>query len=246
MKKMALAAMTCGLTVSALAADLTTDDQKIAYAIGSQIGNSLKNNVNGPIELDRTVVFEAIGDVLDDKQSQLSPEEMNTVMQTFAKKAGEHAQKKAAEAATKNQEEATKLLADNKAKEGVKVTDSGLQYRVITEGSGKKPAATDTVKVHYKGTLADGSTFDSSYDRGQPAEFPLNAVIKGWTEGLQLMPVGSKYEFVIPAELAYGAQGPGNIGPNRALVFEVELLDVKAPEAKPEAATAKPAADASN
>lgn len=232
MKKIALAAMVSALTVSAFAADLSTDDKKIAYAIGTQIGNSLKNNVNGPIELDKAVVFEAISDILDDKAAQLSEEEINTVMQTFAKKAGEFAKKKAAEAGAKNQAEATKLLADNKAKDGVKVTDSGLQYRVITEGSGKKPAATDTVKVHYKGTLADGTTFDSSYDRGQPAEFPLNAVIKGWTEGLQLMSVGSKYELVIPAELAYGAQGPGQIGPNRALIFEVELLDVKAP-AKP-------------
>ncbi len=240
MKKIVLLAASSALTVSALAADLSTDDQKIAYAIGSQIGNSLKNNVNGPIQLDESIVFEAISDVLAAKKPQLSQEEMNTVMQAFAKKAGEHAQKKAAEAASKNQAEASKLLAENKAKDGVKVTDSGLQYRVITEGSGKKPTATDTVKVHYKGTLADGSTFDSSYDRGQPAEFPLNAVIKGWTEGLQLMSEGAKYELVIPAELAYGAQGPGNIGPDRALIFEVELLEVKAPEKKAEA---KPAAE---
>lgn len=247
MKKIALVAACSTLTLSAFAAELNTDDQKIAYAIGTQIGNSLKNNVNGPIELDKSVVFEAIGDVLDDKKAQLSQEEINTVMQTFAKKAGEHAKKKAAEAASKNQAEATKLLADNKAKEGVKVTDSGLQYRVISEGSGAKPTATDTVKVHYKGTLADGSTFDSSYDRGQPAEFPLNAVIKGWTEGLQLMSVGSKYELVIPAELAYGPQGPGTIGPDRALIFEVELLEVKPAAAKPKAAepkTAEPAAEA--
>lgn len=245
MKKIALTLVLSSVAInSAIAADLSTEDQKIAYTIGTQIGGSLKNNVQGPIELDKKIVFEAITDVLDDKKAQLSDEEMNTVMQAFAKKAGEYAQKKAQEAAAGNKEEAKKLLEENKAKDGVKVTDSGLQYRVITEGKGNKPKATDTVKVHYKGTFADGKTFDSSYDRGQPAEFPLNAVIPGWTEGVQLMNVGSKYEFVIPSELAYGAQGPGNIGPDRALIFEVELLEIVQPpqiEAEPVKEAAKEA-----
>lgn len=231
MNKIVLTAALSALTASAFAADFNTDDQKIAYAIGTQVGGSLKNNVQGVINLDEKIVFEAISDVLAGKDSQLKPEEINTVMQAFAKKAGEHAQKKAAEAAAKNEAEAKALLEANKAKDGVKVTDSGLQYREIKAGSGKSPKATDLVKVHYKGTLADGTTFDSSYDRGEPAEFPLNAVIKGWTEGLQLMKEGGKAELVIPAELAYGPQGPGQIGPNRALVFEVELLEVKSPEA---------------
>ncbi len=231
MKKIILATAMASLTISAMAAEFKTDDQKISYVIGTQIGGSLKGNVTGPIKLDRDIVFEAISDVLDDKKSQLTAEQANEVMKVFATKAGEYAKKQNQELLSKNTKEAEKLLKENKAKDGVKVTDSGLQYRVISEGKGKKPAATDVVKVHYKGTFADGSTFDSSYERGQPAEFPLNAVIKGWTEGLQLMPVGSKYEFVIPADLAYGSQAPANIGPGRALIFEVELLAVKDAEA---------------
>lgn len=239
MKKIVLAISVATYSLSAIAADFKTDEEKIAYAIGTQIGGTLQNNVNGPIQLDEKFVFEGISDVLNNKEPQLSAEEMNSVMQAFAQKAQDYAQKKAQEAASKNQAEAEKLLAENKKKEGVKVTDSGLQYRVITQGEGKKPTAEDTVKVHYKGTFADGSTFDSSYDRGQPVNFPLKGVIKGWTEGLQLMPVGAKYEFVIPAELAYGPRGPGNIGPDRALIFEVELLDIKPQEAPKEAPEAE-------
>lgn len=121
------------------------------------------------------------------------------------------------------------FLAENAKKEGVKVTPSGLQYKVITEGKGKSPAATDTVQVHYRGTLLDGTEFDSSYKRGQPATFPLNRVIPGWTEGVQLMKEGAKYQFVIPSNLAYGASGTpgGPIGPNETLIFEVELLKVQ-------------------
>jgi FKBP-type peptidyl-prolyl cis-trans isomerase FklB len=119
------------------------------------------------------------------------------------------------------------FLAQNKAKDGVQVTSSGLQYRVLREGTGKQPSATDTVRVHYRGRLVDGTVFDSSYKRGQPAEFPLNAVIPGWTEGVQLMREGAKYEFVIPAPLAYGAKGAGDvIPPGATLIFEVELLEV--------------------
>jgi len=125
-------------------------------------------------------------------------------------------------------EDGAKYLEENKARDGVKVTDSGLQYEVITEGEGAKPTAEDTVSVHYAGTLIDGTEFDSSIARGQPAEFPLNGVIPGWTEGLQLMNTGSKYRFVIPSELAYGDSGAGQaIGPGATLVFEVELLEIK-------------------
>jgi FKBP-type peptidyl-prolyl cis-trans isomerase len=126
-------------------------------------------------------------------------------------------------------EKGVQFLAENATKKGVKVTPSGLQYEVITEGTGKSPKATDTVQVHYKGTLLDGTEFDSSYKRGQPATFPLNRVIPGWTEGVQLMKEGSKYKFFIPSKLAYGASGTpgGPIGPNEALIFEVELLKVQ-------------------
>lgn len=226
MKKTTLAIAMSVLATSALATELSTDDQKIAYTIGTQIGDTLKNNVNDVIELDEKIVFAGISDALANKQPQLTPQEMSEVMQGFAQKAGDYAKKQAEKIAEKNKAEGEKLLADNKAKDGVKITDTGLQYRVIKEGEGKKPTATDIVRVHYKGTLADGSTFDSSYERGEPTEFPLNAVIPGWTEGLQLMAEGAKYELVIPAELAYGERGPGQIGPNRALIFEVELLKV--------------------
>lgn len=239
MKKIAIAVSAATFALSSFAADFKTDEQKIAYVIGTQIGGTLKNNVSGPIQLDEQFVFEGISDILKENKLQLNEEDMGKAMQEFAKKAGVYAKKKAEEAVTKNQEEAKKLLEENQKKEGVKVTDSGLQYRVITEGKGKKPTADDVVKVHYKGTFADGSVFDSSYDRKQPIDFPLKGVIKGWTEGLQLMPVGSKYEFVIPAELAYGQRGPGAIGPNRALVFEVELLDIVTPTQKTEAPKAE-------
>jgi FKBP-type peptidyl-prolyl cis-trans isomerase len=129
----------------------------------------------------------------------------------------------------KNKTDGAKFLAENKSKPGVKTTASGLQYLVEKEGTGPKPKETDTVKVNYLGTKIDGEKFDSSYDRGEPATFPLNGVIKGWTEGLQLMPVGSKYKLFLPADLAYGESGPPKIGPNAALVFEVELLSIEKP-----------------
>ena len=136
-------------------------------------------------------------------------------------------QAKTAEQATKNKAEGDKFLAANKTKPGVKTTASGLQYSVVKEGTGKKPTAESTVKVHYTGTLLDGTKFDSSVDRGEPAQFPLNGVIAGWTEGLQLMSVGSKYKFFIPYDLAYGERGAGaDIKPYSALVFEVELLEI--------------------
>jgi FKBP-type peptidyl-prolyl cis-trans isomerase len=128
--------------------------------------------------------------------------------------------------AAENTKKGEEFLAENKKKDGVKVTASGLQYKVIKQGNGPKPKLTDKVKVNYRGTLIDGTEFDSSYKRGTPTEFPLNGVIKGWTEGIQLMPVGSKYEFYIPAELAYGARGPQTVGPNQTLIFEVELLEI--------------------
>lgn len=226
MKKITTAILFSTLSAASFAADLNTDDKKITYAIGTELGQTLKQNLSTLITLDEAVLFEAISDALNDKKVQMTPKAINEAMQLFAKKASEQAQQAQQAQIAKNKAESEKLLAANQAKAGVKVTDSGLQYRVITAGDGKKPTAADTVKVHYKGTLADGSVFDSSYERGEPVEFPLNAVIKGWTEGLQLMPIGSKYEFVIPAALAYGDQAPPSIGPAKALTFEVELLDI--------------------
>jgi FKBP-type peptidyl-prolyl cis-trans isomerase FklB len=132
--------------------------------------------------------------------------------------------------ADKNKKDAEVFFADNRKKEGIKTTASGLQYKVITEGKGKRPMATDTVRVHYRGTLLDGSEFDSSYQHGEPAEFSVAGVIRGWTEAVQLMPVGSKWQLFIPSNLAYGEEGQGSvIGPNAALIFEVELLSVVDP-----------------
>lgn len=229
MKKLALITALSAITINAFAVDLKTEDQKIAYTIGSQIGESLKM-VSDNITLDQAVLFDAISATLAGKEPQLSQADMDKAMQSLQSKMAEKMQAKIKEEGKANQAEGEKFLADNKAKDGVKVTASGLQYRVVKAGDGKKPVATDTVKVNYKGFLPDGTKFDDSADAGGAVEFPLNAVITGWTEGLQLMPVGSTYEFVIPAELAYGEMAPPSIGPNRVLRFEVELVDI--PSAK--------------
>ncbi|MGY0400160.1 MAG: FKBP-type peptidyl-prolyl cis-trans isomerase [Ostreibacterium sp.] len=232
-KKLTLATTLSLLAVGALAADLDNDDQKITYTIGSQIGQSLKE-VKNTINLDDKILFEAITDALSNKKSQLNNKDMTTALQTLQKKMGEKIQAEKEKLTAKNTAEAEKLLAENKAKEGVFVTNSGLQYRVIKKGTGKKPSITDTVKVNYKGTLADGSVFDDSAKSGGPVEIPLNAVVTGWKEALQLMPVGSTYEFVIPANLAYGKEAPPKIGPDRALIFKVELLDITTAKIKKE------------
>lgn len=198
---------------------LTTDKAKVSYVIGQQIGMQLKTE---KLDVDTDVLAASIGEVLAGKKARLSQEEMMAAMQKVQGNA--QAQQEADGKA--NLEKGQKFLADNKAKPNVKTTASGLQYEVITEGKGASPKATDTVKVHYKGTLIDGTVFDNSYDRGTPIEFPLNGVIKGWTEGLQLVKVGSKTKFVIPAELAYGSMARPAIPANSTLVFEVELLDI--------------------
>ncbi len=227
MKKIALITALSSFAIGAFAADLKTDEQKLSYTIGTQVGESLQV-VNDTVKLDEAILFEAITAALQNKKPQLSKEEMDKVLQDMQAKMMAKMKTKMQEDAKANLAEGEKYLADNKAKDGVKVTATGLQYKVISEGKGKKPVATDTVKVSYKGFLPDGTKFDDSADAGGSVEFPLNAVIPGWTEGLQLMSVGSKYEFVIPAKLAYGEMAPPAIGPNRVLRFEVELIDIKA------------------
>lgn len=191
-----------------------------SYAFGMAIGTSLKQT---GISLDYGAFTKGMKDVLEDKKTKVTMEEASDQIQTAVADAGE---KLASDAADKEK----KFLEENGKKDGVKTTDSGLQYEVLKEGTGSKPALTDTVKVDYVGTLQDGKTFDSSVERGEPAVFPLDQVIPGWQEGIQLMTVGSKYRLFIPSALAYGPQGAGGvIGPNATLIFEVDLLSIEAP-----------------
>lgn len=202
---------------------LATDDAKAAYSIGYMTAKSMSAQVPA---LDTKSYAAGFKDAYAKKDPAIKEADMKTVLMAFeakVRKEAEDKQKKdAAEAVTKG----ATYLAENAKKAGVTTTASGLQYQVIKEGTGAKPVATDTVKVHYEGKLVDGTVFDSSIKRGEPVSFPLNQVIAGWTEGVQLMTVGSKYKFVIPANLAYGEQGGGPIPANSVLTFEVELLEI--------------------
>jgi FKBP-type peptidyl-prolyl cis-trans isomerase FkpA len=204
-----------------------------SYMVGMDVGRGLSSIKD---EVDINTVIQALQATLKGEKTTLTEAEALTVRQEFMQKLQARQAAKTKEDAEKNQKEGDDFLAKNKSKKGVKVTASGLQYEVVKEGSGAKPKATDSVKVDYTGTKIDGTKFDSSVDRGQPATFPLSGVIPGWTEGMQLMPVGSEYKFYIPAKLAYGEHGPGPIGPNATLIFSVKLIDIEAP-----AAAAKPA-----
>ena len=201
---------------------LKDQKDKVSYSIGMNIGSNLKRQ---KVDVNADVLAAGIKDSIAGKP-QLTQDQVKDVMQQFEK----DMEQKQKEAAEKNKSEGAKFLDDNKKKPGVKTTASGLQYKVEKEGTGPQPKATDMVTVNYRGTLIDGTEFDSSYKRGQPATFPLNGVIKGWTEGVQLMKVGSKYQFFVPSNLAYGERAVGpEIGANATLIFEVELLDVKPP-----------------
>lgn len=203
---------------------LDTFASKVSYVLGTDIGKSLKDT-NMEINLDS--LYLGITDSLDSQELQISQEEMEALKTEFAQKLQETYQAKIKETGEKNMAEGEAFLAANKDKDGVIVTGSGLQYKVITEGEGPMPAAIDKVKVHYRGTLIDGKEFDSSYKRQQPAEFQLDTVIPGWIEALQLMKVGSKFQLFIPPALAYGEREVGpDIGPNTTLIFEVELLEI--------------------
>ena len=205
---------------SAIAQDdrLATDEAKVSYGLGMMIGENISQQFD---ELDYDLLFEALKAQAEGEETLISLEEAQTALQ-------EQQQAAAAAAAAENSAAGEAFLAENAAREGVTVTDSGLQYEVMTEAEGEKPTLEDTVSVHYVGTLMDGTEFDSSVARGEPATFPLQGVIPGWTEGVQLMNVGSKYRFVIPSDLAYGDRGAGQaIGPGETLVFEVELLEIQ-------------------
>jgi len=207
-----------------LAQELETDMDRLSYTVGMDIGNSLSEQ---GLELDLDLLVEALRASFNGEETRLTREEALAERDKFMQRRQQELEEERNVDAQRNLEEGQAFLAQNAERDDVVVTDSGLQYRVITEGEGASPAATDTVTVHYRGTLLNGTEFDSSYAREQPATFALNQVIPGWTEGVQLMKEGSKYEFFIPADLAYGEQGrPGPIGPNSTLIFEVELLEV--------------------
>lgn len=211
-------------------AKLENDKDKGSYAIGTQIGKSLKSQ-NADVSVAALVA--GLTDAYEGKEARVKQEEMQGALQ----KMQEEAMKKAMAAAEENLKKGDAWLAQNKAKAGVKTTDSGLQYEVVKEGTGATPKDTDTVKVHYTGTLTTGEKFDSSRDRGEPAQFPVNGVIPGWTEALKLMKAGAQYKLAIPAKLAYGPQARPGIPANSTLLFDVELLEVVAAAAPPPAPT---------
>lgn len=215
-------------------ASLKTEIDSVSYAFGVNVGTDIARTFDGMAETedvmlnkDDFMVGVAVALKGDSANQKISSTEAMQILQVFGQKMQAKAMEKQEAEATAAKAESAAFMAEKEAEEGVVKTESGLLYKVVKAGKGKKPAATSTVTVNYKGTLADGTVFDSSYDRGEPATFPLNQVIKGWTEGLQLMAPGAKYVFYIPSELAYGEQGAGTIPGNSALTFEVELLEVK-------------------
>lgn len=213
------------------AAPALADADKLSYTFGYTIGNSLKQQ---GVSINKAVLEKGIQDALAGTPGLLTEEERGAVISQFQQEKMRQRMEEHKAAADKNLAEGAAFLAENAKKEGVKVLESGLQYKVITEGAGESPKATDKVTTHYRGTLLNGEEFDSSYKRNKPASFAVNGVIKGWTEALQLMKKGSKWQLFIPANLAYGERGTGgSIGPNSTLIFEVELLEINpAPAAK--------------
>jgi FKBP-type peptidyl-prolyl cis-trans isomerase len=210
---------------SAVAQELETPEERLSYTVGMDIGQSLAEQ---DLELDLDLLVEALRASYAGEETRLTREEALAERDAFMERRQREMEEQRSVDAARNLEEGQAFLAQNREKEGIVETESGLQYRVVEEGDGVSPEATDQVTVHYRGTLINGTEFDSSYARGEPATFALNQVIPGWTEGVQLMQEGAKYEFFIPSDLAYGEQGrPGPIGPNSTLVFEVELLEVQ-------------------
>lgn len=221
-----VALVTASLSGPVLAqAELETEQQQLSYILGLDVGQSLQNL---DIEIDLDLLMEGVGHVLAGEEHRMSAEEVQAVRNAFIQRMQAQAQEQAQAQAQVNLQLGQQFMAENEQRDGVEVTESGLQYEVLEAAEGASPTSEDTVTVHYRGTLIDGTEFDSSYSRGEPATFPLANVIPGWTEGLQLMPVGSTYRFVIPPQLGYGEQGAGQmIAPNSTLVFEVELLGIQ-------------------
>jgi FKBP-type peptidyl-prolyl cis-trans isomerase FklB len=204
---------------------LENQTQKVSYSIGLDIGRNFKQR---GVEIDTQALARGVADAMAGGETLLTPEQVEETMRQFQQDMTAKRSERANVQAEKNKQEGEAFLAENAKNEGVVTLPSGLQYKVIKQGSGKKPRLTDEVTTHYRGTLTDGTEFDSSYNRGEPTSFPVNGVIAGWTEALQLMPVGSKWQLFIPSQLAYGARGAGDvIGPNATLIFEIELISIK-------------------
>jgi FKBP-type peptidyl-prolyl cis-trans isomerase len=212
------------VSMNACVAVPESEQQKLGYIIGMDIGNSLREQ---GADIDLEALVDALRTTFNGEKTAITAEEAGAIRQAYMQKRQAEQQAEAAEIASTNFAEGQKFLAENKSKEGVQVTESGLQYKVLTMGDGAKPAATDTVKVHYRGSLIDGTEFDSSHKNNEPALIALTRVIEGWTEGIQLMPIGSKFMFYVPFDLAYGEAGGGPIPPSSTLIFEVELLDIE-------------------
>src|ERR1700682_3168945 len=209
---------------------LKTQKEKASYAMGMNFGTGLRKQ---SIDLDPAILARGLKDSFSNGKTLLTEDEARTVLTQLQNDLRKKQQELAQQVGDANKREGMAFLAANKTKDGVVTLPSGLQYKVLQEGTGPKPAPTDTVVCNYRGALLNNTEFDSSYKRGQPATFPVNGVIKGWTEALQLMPVGSKWQLFVPAELAYGERGAGGqIGPDATLMFEVELLSIQGKEAK--------------
>lgn len=223
----ALTACSSGPGSETSEAELSTNIDSVSYGIGYLNGQNMLQQ--GMDDIEAETFMAGLQQALEEQDAQIPQNEIRQVLQEYQMQARQKAQLKQQQDAQANLEEGEQFLAENSNKEGVQVTDSGLQYKVLEEGTGASPVASDTVTVHYEGTLIDGTVFDSSYEGGEPATFPLNGVISGWTEGLQLMKEGATYRFFIPGDLGYGMNvRPGSpIGPNETLIFKVELLEVK-------------------
>jgi FKBP-type peptidyl-prolyl cis-trans isomerase FklB len=228
---LAFGVLACSTTLSAQQAAApapaapTTQQQKVSYAIGMNLGRQFKAQ---SVDINVEMLVQGLRDAMSGGNTAMTDDEARAVMNAFGEELRSKQAANMAQQGEKNAKEGEAFLAANKTKEGVVTLPSGLQYKVLKEGTGPKPALTDTVVCHYRGTLIDGTEFDSSYKRNEPAKFPVNGVIKGWTEALQLMPVGSKWQLWVPSSLAYGERGVGpQIPPNTMLIFEVELISIQ-------------------
>ena len=229
MKSAWIIALSIGILAGQVCAQdvvLKTQKDKVSYSIGMDIGTTLKSQ---SLDVDPAILARGIRDSMTGQKPLMTDQEIRDTIAAFQKEMTAKQQEQAKQLGEKNKKQGEAFLAENKKKEGVKTLPSGLQYKVITAGKGKKPKATDTVTTHYRGTLIDGTEFDSSVSRGKPASFPVTGVIPGWTEALQLMEEGAKWQLFIPSNLAYGERGTpgGPIGPNATLIFDIELISIQ-------------------